>query len=154
MVLTEQNAPEANTPYILYAPYGCDSEPLVGWGTASNPTYTNGYLTGVYEETAVPIGSYVFNHQPDDSWGFSKVNSGFSFIDCYQVYLTAPTSMGMVLFDMQEMGINGITDATNSSATVYDMLGRRVEPANGNAMKKGIYVVRKGNGEIEKVSMK
>ena len=154
MVLTEQNAPEANTPYILYAPYGCDSEPLVGWGTASNPTYTNGYLTGVYEETAVPIGSYVFNHQPDDSWGFSKVNSGFSFIDCYQVYLTAPTSMGMVYFDMQEMGINGITDATNSSATVYDMLGRRVEPANGNAMKKGIYVVRKGNGEIEKVSMK
>ena len=62
--------------------------------------------------------------------------------------------MGMVYFDMQEMGINGISDATNSSTTVYDMLGRRVEPGNGNAMKKGIYVIRKGNGEIEKVSMK
>lgn len=157
LALTEQNAPEANTPYILYAPYGCDSEPLIGWGTACKPAYKNGYLTGVYEETEVPLGSYIFKDKADegwDGWGFYKVISERSFIDCYQVYLTAPTSVGLVYFDMQEMGINGITDATNATLTVYDMLGRRVKSADGSPIKKGLYVVRKGNGVIQKVNMK
>ena len=157
LALTEQNAPEANTPYILYAPYGCDSEPLIGWGTACKPAYKNGYLTGVYEETEVPLGIYIFKDKADegwDGWGFYKVISERSFIDCYQVYLTAPTSVGLVYFDMQEMGINGITDATNATLTVYDMLGRRVKSADGSPIKKGLYVVRKGNGVIQKVNMK
>ncbi|SNU04788.1 Beta-galactosidase/beta-glucuronidase [Prevotellaceae bacterium MN60] len=153
LVLREQNNPKANTPYILYAPYGCISEPLTGWGTASSATYTSGYLTGVYDSMRAPIGSYVLMSQDDDGAQFYQVVSN-QYLDSYQVYLTAPTSAGIVYLDMLAMGIDGVLNVENDSRTMYDLQGRRVDNVDGESYKKGLYVVRQSNGRIQKVNIK
>ena len=89
LVLNEVQQPAANTPYILYAANGCNSEPLTGWGTASASTYTKNYLTGIYEPTVAPANSYVLRNDATDGMAFCQVDSDLPTIERYQAYLKA-----------------------------------------------------------------
>ena len=100
-----------------------------------------------------PIGSYVLMSQDDDGAQFYQVVSN-QYLDSYQVYLTAPTSAGIVYLDMLAMGIDGVLNVENDSRTMYDLQGRRVDNVDGESYKKGLYVVRQSNGKIQKVNIK
>jgi len=156
LVLTEQEAPAANTPYILYAPEGCMSEPLTGWGTASQPAYTTGYLTGVYQSTEVPVNGYLLQQWIDHPAAFYQVADHQLIVRNYGVYLTAPTSASVLYLDMGETLIPVYeADAINhGNPSIYDLLGRRLDATQGSSLKKGLHILRYSDGTIQKVNVR
>lgn len=56
--------------------------------------------------------------------------------------------------DGTENSVNGMTaDSREDSETLYDLSGRRAY-RQGTAIRKGLYVVRKANGETSKILVK
>ena len=144
--LTELNTPiVANTPYLLYCANGCNSRTLTGWGTATSSTYTHGYLIGVYEPTVLPPNSYVLQRQSDTGVAFYQAAYGQS-VDTYQVYITAPASTGVLVFDKGETSVRGVSNVKDNHLSVYDLLGRRVPFTSSSTLKKGIHIVRRSDG--------
>ena len=152
--LTELDTPiVANTPYLFYASDGYDGGILTGWGTATLPTYTSGHLTGVYEPFVLPPNSYVLQKQEDNGAAFYLAAYGQS-VDSYQVYITTPASTGILYLDKGETTVQGVTSVKDDSLSVYDLMGRRVENTSGTNLKKGIHIIRQGDGTTHIVNTK
>ena len=152
--LTELNTPiVANTPYLLYCENGYNGGVLTGWGTASLPTYTSGYLIGVYEPTVLPPNSYVLQQQEEEGAAFYQATYGQS-VDCYQVYITASASTGILYLEKGETAVKGVLNIKDDSLSVYDLLGRRIAVTSASGLKKGIHIVRQGDGTARLVNTK
>ena len=133
LVLEEVYALEANKPYIIE---GAWEAVLTGdaQGTALN--YTEGLLTGVYEATVAPVGSYVLQKQEDKVAFYKVVEDNQPTVGANRAYLTAPTSSVKAFFFDEATAIKSVFDGV-AAGNIYDMAGRKVS----KMQKGGVYVV-------------
>lgn len=130
---------EANTPYIVEktgetTAFTFDTE-IISYTEA---THTSGMLTGTFESTAAPVGSYVLQKQ-NEVLGFYKVADGKQpTVGAYRCYINASESAAPMFSLERGEGTTSIEEAelTIDNAVIYDLAGRRVEK-----MEKGIYIV-------------
>ena len=143
LTLSPVGAPEANVPYILEAKLGSTGS-VSGWGTAGATSYTAGWLTGVYEATAAPVGSYVLQNN-DNKVGFYKVvENEQPSVGANRCYLTeSAPSRGAYFFagNDETTGIDAINALTSGKAEIYNASGVRVP-----ALQKGMNIIRTENG--------
>ena len=107
----------ANTPYILYKEGGYSGSALTGWGTLNTvDAKTTGWLTGVYEETEAPNGSYVLQNN-NDNVAFYLVNTEkvTPRVGAYRCYLTTSSPTRAAYFFRGS--ITGV-DNVEATATV------------------------------------
>ncbi len=149
--LTDEGSLKANTPYIV----NVTAEQKVsfsGWGLASSVTCNSGMLTGVFANTAAPVGSYVLQNQPDvDGVAFYNVVADAQpTVTANHAYLTLPADAGaniraLLLPGSDATGIETV-EAADVTVDVYSISGvlvrsgvKKSEALNGLA--KGIYIV-------------
>ena len=134
---------KANTPYIVQGTVGTRFQ-LIGYDRTnlSESTLTTGILTGVYENTTAPIGSYVLQNK-DGKLGFYKVMEGQQpTVGANRCYVTLPeetsqSGVRALFFSEETTGIGAVGNESPTDApAVYDLSGRRVEK-----MQKGIYII-------------
>lgn len=125
----------ANTPVVLYAEAGYTSDEIFAVAEAGTPTV--GVLTGVYESTPAPVGSYVLQNQ--DKVGFYQVAAGSQpTIGANRCYLTTSES-GVKAFYFSEDDATGISNLNlnnNANEAIYNLAGQRL-----NKMQKGINII-------------
>lgn len=124
----------ANTVVVLNgAPFSKDI-----FGVAATGTVETGMLTGVYEDTTAPVGSYVLQNQNDVN-GFYLVENVQPTVKTNRAYLTVPagSEAKAFYFNAQDVAtaISKLNAETTSNA-IYDLSGRRVQNA-----QKGIFIV-------------
>lgn len=143
---TEVNATEvsgnltANTPVLLNAEAG--SYKFVSTTTATSSynttdTPTQGALTGVYQETTVPSGSYIL-YNGTDGLGFYKADGSTNTVAANRAYLTATaaSAKSLKINYSGTTNISNITNDENANAPVYNIQGMRM----GKNLPKGIYI--------------
>lgn len=121
----------ANTPVVLYSESAYSTTIS---GVAVEGTPTAGLLTGVYEETIVPTGSYVLQSQ-NDKVAFYLVNSEIK-VPANKAYLTAPASSAKAINFPSTTAISAIEALTSGKAEIYSVNG-----AKQNKLQKGINIV-------------
>ena len=129
----------ANTPVVLYAESGLEAVEF--FGIAEEGTPSVGLLTGVYENTPAPVGSYVLQNL-NDKVGFYQVAEGSQpTIGANRCYLTAPTSpaSGVKAFFLGEDDATGINEELrikNEEFSLYNIAGQRI-----SRMQRGINII-------------
>ena len=154
LTLTEVDVLEANKPYILE---GTMNEDLTGDAQGTALTYTEGLLTGVYEEQLAPVGKFVLQKN-DEKVGFYKVAEGKQpTMGANRAYLTEPASVEArdAYFFFGEAGTTGIStiDAvkalTGGNARIFNAAG-----VEQSGLQKGLNIVKKADGTSFKVMVK
>ncbi len=125
----------ANTPVVLYAESGLEA--FESFGVAEEGTSTAGLLTGVYESTLAPVGSYVL--QNNDKVGFYQVTAGNQpTVGANRCYLTVASGIKAFYFD--EDDATSIQTIENGQQTadgvIYNVAGQRM-----NKMQRGINII-------------
>ena len=116
----------ANTPVVLYAEGGYTSEEM--FGVAEDGDAVSGMLTGVYEETEAPVGSYVLQNL-GGKVGFYQVAEGQQpTVGVNRCYLTVPESnVKAFFFDADDAtGIANVNDNLNLNGAIYNLAGQRM----------------------------
>ena len=137
--VTTSNIP-ANTPVVLYAENGLTT--VEAFGVAVSGTPTVGLLTGVYEDTDAPAGSYVLQNK-SGKVGFYIVvprnqSPSVPTVKANHAYLTKSGSNNVKAFYFNEDDatvINNINVNANEG-TIYNVAGQRL-----NKMQKGINII-------------
>ena len=130
VILTELSTIPANTPVLLQ---GTCKEIVKGFSFAE-PAQA-GLLTGVYEMTMAPQGSYILQTQAGTT-AFRKVaNDGEIRVGANKCYLTAPAAEVQSLFIDAETAIKAI-DNLQAGKAIYDLNGRQIQK-----LQKGINIV-------------
>ena len=141
----------ANTPYIVFAEGGAETS-LEGLGAAySDATYTEGLLTGVYAETAAPVGSFVLQKN-NDKVGFYRVADGKQpTVGANRAYLTEAAGARAAYFFGEGVtnGINAIEALTEGNVGIFNAAGVQ-QPR----LQKGLNIVKKADGTSFKVMVK
>ena len=141
----------ANTPYIVFAEGGAETS-LEGLGAAySDATYTEGLLTGVYAETAAPVGSFVLQKN-NDKVGFHRVADGKQpTVGANRAYLTEAAGARAAYFFGEGVtnGINAIEALTEGNVGIFNAAGVQ-QPR----LQKGLNIVKKADGTSFKVMVK
>lgn len=126
---------EKNTPVVLY------SESTVNetfYGKTVDGTPTEGLLTGVYERTAVPNGSYVLQNN-GGKVGFYLVDTSKATpsVNANRAYLTIDRGAVKAFFFGEDTAtaIQGVFDGAESGE-VYDIAGRKL-----GKLQKGVNIV-------------
>lgn len=127
----------ANTPVILS---GNGAKTLTAYGVAAPATAEAGLLTGVYEDTAAPVGSYVLQNI-DQVVGMYQVAEGQQpIVNANRAYLTVPGSEAKAFsFNAEDAtGINAtLTDRGQmTNDNIFNLSGQRI-----NRMQKGINII-------------
>lgn len=141
---------KANTPVLLFSE-NVVNENKAGYSIATNDTYTEGLLTGVYAPTLAPVGSYVLQNH-DDKVGFYRVADGKEpTVGANRAYLTVSTEAREAFFfgDDQTTAIHALKALTEGNAEIYDVNGVRQ-----NTLVKGMNIVKMSDGSIRKVMVK
>lgn len=106
--------------------------------TSASQINTNGNLTGVYQNTEAPVGSYVLQKH-DDRVAFYLVNNTKPMVKPFRAYIKPQSTNAKqfikVVFDGEATGIKEITPE-NTKAEIFDLSGRRVAKA-----QKGVYII-------------
>lgn len=107
--------------------------------TSASQINTNGNLTGVYQNTEAPVGSYVLqNHPATQGVAFYLVGEVKPTVKPFRAFIPtqdAKVKAIKVVFDGEATGIKEIT-SDNTKAEIFDLSGRRVTKA-----QKGVYIV-------------
>lgn len=126
----------ANTPVVLYAESGLEKVMFFGLAEEGNPVAD--VLTGVYENTVVPVGSYVLQYL-NGKVGFYLVAEGKQpTLGANRCYLTVPAS-GVKAFYLDGDDATGISDVdanVDANEVIYNIAGQRI-----NELQKGINIV-------------
>ncbi|MBQ4392092.1 MAG: hypothetical protein II826_03145 [Prevotella sp.] len=126
----------ANTPVLLN---GSDDATFSGSGSvAAAATNVSGALTGVFEDTYVPAGSYVLQNG-DEGLGFYKVAADNTILaKPFRAYLTATSAARSlkINFAGAATGIESVAAETQQNGQYFDLQGRRVAQPT-----KGLYIV-------------
>ena len=135
LVLEESTTLKANVPYILE---GAGTATLSGYGMATETSYTESLLTGVYEPYTTKDGDYVLQKH-GDVVAFFEVNTADAqpTVGANRCYLTDASGSGVKAFYFNTAdGIQGVEVDANSDI-IYNLAGQRVSKAK----KGGIYVI-------------
>lgn len=107
--------------------------------TSASQINTNGNLTGVYQNTEAPVGSYVLqNHTATQGVAFYLVGEVKPTVKPFRAFIPtqdAKVKAIKVVFDGEATGIKEIT-SDNTKAEIFDLSGRRVAKA-----QKGVYII-------------
>ena len=124
----------ANTPVIIQIPMAY-SLPVSGIYVKGTPTA--GLLTGVYEDTPAPEGSYVLQ-SISGVVGFYQVAKGQQpIVGANRCYLTASSNIKAFFFDEDDATDISLTSTlSKDEGAIYNMAGQRM-----NKMQKGINIV-------------
>ena len=124
----------ANTPVVIETPMEA-TLPVSGIYVKGTPTV--GLLTGVYEDTSAPVGSYVLQNQ-GGKVGFYHVEGTQPTVGANRCYLT--TSSGIKAFFFDEDDATAIKAIDNAQQTaegaIYNLAGQRM-----SKMQKGINII-------------
>ncbi|MBQ9640915.1 MAG: hypothetical protein IJV06_05100 [Bacteroidaceae bacterium] len=130
----------ANTPVLLN---GSGSATFEGTSVAIDADANNvsGAMTGVFETTKVPTGSYVLQNG-NDGVGFYKVASSDIVAKPFRAYLTAQSSGAKIRIDYtgtdDATGINLVNAQNVEDGVIYNLSGMRVsQPTKGIYIKNG-----------------
>ena len=137
LTLTTVDTPvvPANTPVVVQIPMAIEM-PVSGIYVKGTPTV--GLLTGVYEDTPAPVGSYVLQNN-NDRIGFYQVAEGQQpTVKANRCYLTAPAAGVKAFFFNADdaTAIESVENAANVETPVYNLAGQRIQK-----MQKGINIV-------------
>ena len=124
----------ANTPVVIETPMEA-TLPVSGIYVKGTPTA--GMLTGVYEDTPAPGGSYVLQNL--EKVGFYKVIAGSQpTVGANRCYLTVPSSVKEAYFLNEDdaTSISEISEKTEGAEAIYNLAGQRI-----SKMQKGINIV-------------
>lgn len=147
--LMAANTISANTPYIVF---GNGTYYFSGINSATTDEYSSGLLTGVLQEKAAPVGSYVLQNQ-NGVVAFYKVESTIQpTITPYHAYLQLPdniqsSNIKALLIDFDQTGISTTPAETDDDfVDVYYLNGikalSKVRKADAlNSLKPGIYII-------------
>ncbi|MBQ9357860.1 MAG: hypothetical protein IJT98_11315 [Prevotella sp.] len=128
----------ANTPVLLN---GSGEVTFSGSGAVSaSATNVSGAMTGVFEATTVPTGSYVLQNG-GSGVGFYKVNSSDITAAPFRAYVTATAGARLnIIFAGETTGISSLDNSaiSQSGNCIYDLQGRQM--SNGQ-MQRGLYIV-------------
>lgn len=126
---------EANVPVILS---GEKAANLVAYGVAAPATAEEGLLTGVYEDTPAPVGSYVLQNKGGVVGMYKVVEGSQPTVKAGRCYLTAPAAAAKALVFTSDdaTAIKAINAQANTQDAVYNLAGQRV-----NKAEKGIFIV-------------
>ena len=125
----------ANTPVVVQIPMAMEL-PVSGIYVKGTPTV--GLLTGVYEDTPAPVGSYVLQNN-NDRIGFYQVAAGQQpTVKANRCYLTAPAAGVKAFFFNADdaTAIESVENAANVETPVFNLAGQRL-----GKMQKGINIV-------------
>lgn len=142
LVLEEVSTITANMPVLLFNEGLETALSVKGYDLypTKAATYTNGLLTGVYAETAAPVGSYVLQSQ-NDVTGFYKVAQDKQpNVPANHAYLTVPASEARAYFFDNATAIRAIETLTSGEAEIYNAAGARQ-----NGLQKGVNIIKQGN---------
>lgn len=107
--------------------------------TSASQINTNGNLTGVYQNTEAPVGSFVLqNHPATQGVAFYLVGEVKPTVKPFRAFIPAQDAKVKaikVVFDGEATGIKEIT-SDNTKAEIFDLSGRRVAKA-----QKGVYII-------------
>lgn len=107
--------------------------------TSASQININGNLTGVYQNTEAPVGSYVLqNHTATQGVAFYLVGEVKPTVKPFRAFIPtqdAKVKAIKVVFDGEATGIKEIT-SDNTKAEIFDLSGRRVAKA-----QKGVYII-------------
>ena len=124
----------ANTPVLVEA---SAAESLSVSGVYAKGTPVAGLLTGVYENTPAPVGSYVLQNL--DKVGFYLVAEGNQpTVGANRCYLTVPAA-GVKAFFLNggdATGISGVDANVDANEAIYNLAGQRI-----NKLQKGINII-------------
>ena len=135
LVLEESTTLKANVPYILE---GAGTATLSGYGMATETSYTESLLTGVYEPYTTKDGDYVLQKH-GDVVAFFEVNTADAqpTVGANRCYLTDASGSGVKAFYFNTAdGIQRV-EVDADSDIIYNLAGQRVS----KAQKGGIYVI-------------
>ena len=125
----------ANTPVVIEAPMAA-SLPVSGIYVKGTPVA--GLLTGVYEDTLAPVGSYVLQNL-NDKVGFYQVANGQQpTVGANRCYLTTTSNVKAFFFDEDDAtSINEELRVKNEEfAPIFNLAGQRL-----SKMQKGINII-------------
>ena len=148
LTLTPADAIEANKPYIIEGDW---EAVLTGDAQGINLTTTEGLLTGVYAETAAPVGSFVLQKN-NDKVGFYRVADGKQpTVGANRAYLTEAAGARAAYFFGEGVtnGINAIEALTEGNVGIFNAAGVQ-QPR----LQKGLNIVKKADGTSFKVMVK
>lgn len=107
--------------------------------TSASQINTNGNLTGVYQNTEAPVGSFVLqNHPATQGVAFYLVGEVKPTVKPFRAFIPAQDAKVKaikVVFDGEATGIKEIT-SDNTKAEIFDLSGRRVAK-----VQKGVYII-------------
>lgn len=124
----------ANTPVIVETPA---ANTLSVSGIYVKGTPVAGLLTGVYENTPAPVGSYVLQNL--DKVGFYQVAEGNQpTVGANHCYLTVPAAgVKAFYFDGNDAtGISNVDANVDANEVIYNIAGQRI-----NKFQKGINII-------------
>lgn len=123
----------ANTPIIIEASMAA-TLPVSGIYVKGTPVA--GLLTGVYENTPAPVGSYVL--QNNGKVGFFQVAAGQQpTVGANRCYLTVASGIKAFFFDDDNAtGINDINDYNDANGVIYNLAGQRI-----SKMQRGFNII-------------
>lgn len=124
----------ANTPVIVETPVA-NTLPVSGIYVKGTPVA--GLLTGVYENTPAPVGSYVLQNL--DKVGFYQVAEGNQpTVGANRCYLTVPAAgVKAFYFDGNDAtGISNVDANVDANEAIYNIAGQRI-----NKFQKGINII-------------
>ena len=128
----------ANTPVLVIADEGdYDFTGASIWQKAA--TMSSDALTGVYQKTIVPTGSYILTKK-NDKVGFRKADGSTNTVEANRAYLTATGASAPMLSINFGGGTTGIADVRSQMeegrGEYYNLNGQRVAQPN-----KGLYII-------------
>lgn len=128
----------ANTPVVLFAQGGLEN--VETFGIAEEGISTVGLLTGVYEDTAAPVGSYVLQ-SIGGKVGFYQVAEGNQpTVGANRCYLNVPAS-GVKAFFLAEDDATAISETlgektAEADGAIYNLAGQRIQK-----MQRGVNII-------------
>ena len=126
----------AHTPVVVQIPQAIEL-PVSGIYVKGTPTV--GLLTGVYEDTPAPVGSYVLQNNNDRIGFYQVVRNQQPTVKANRCYLTAPAA-GVKAFFFNADDATGIEMVNGQwsmvNGPVYNLAGQRL-----GKMQKGINIV-------------
>lgn len=152
LVMTEvETTIPANTPVVLNGAEGVSE--VSGVNVATQDSYTEGLLTGVYTDTNAPVGSYVLQNK-SEGVAFYYVEEGKQpKVKANRAYLTVPAEANVrALFfgDDEATAIEGLGALTEGDIEgIYSANGVKV-----GALQKGVNIIKRVDGSSFKVMVK